>query len=91
MTIAGGDFLLGGDIITIMNGKKLDSPESVISSLQELKVGSEISLTIFREGKTQEVTYKLSERPLLPGDIPEQAVATPVSSQQVGKTARLKF
>jgi S1-C subfamily serine protease len=91
MTIAGDDFLLGGDIITIMNGKKLDSPESVISSLQELKVGSEISLTIFREGKTQEVTYKLSERPLLPGDIPEQAVATPVSSQQVGKTARLKF
>ena len=26
MTIAGDDFLLGGDIITIMNGKRLDTP-----------------------------------------------------------------
>jgi len=91
LTIAGNDFLLGGDIITSMNGTRLDNPESVINALQELKVGSEISLTIFREGKTQEVKYKLSERPLLPGDIPDQAVATPVSSRRIGETPRLKF
>jgi len=91
LTIAGNDFLLGGDIITRMNGKRLDSPESVISSLQELKVGSELSLSVFREGKTQEVKYKLSERPLLPGDISGQAEATPVSRRRTGETARLKF
>jgi serine protease Do len=91
MTIAGDDFLLGGDIITIMNGKRLDSPETVINALQELKVGGEISLTIFRDGKTQEVTYKLPERPLLPGDIPGQTAATPLGGRQIGKTARLKF
>ena len=91
LTIAGDDFLLGGDIITVMDGKRLDSPESVINALQELKVDGEISLTIFRDGKTQEVKYKLPERPLLPGDIPDQAVATPVSGRQVGKTARLRF
>ncbi|HEU0177990.1 MAG TPA: trypsin-like peptidase domain-containing protein [Blastocatellia bacterium] len=91
LTIAGDDFLLGGDIITMMNGKRLDSPESVVNALQELKVGGDISLTIFRDGKTQEVTYKLSERPLLPGDIADQAVATPVSGRQIGKSARLKF
>jgi len=91
LTIAGTDFLLGGDIITRMNGKRLDSPESVISSLQELKVGSELSLSVFREGKTQEVKYKLSERPLLPGDISGQAEATPVSRRRTGETARLKF
>jgi len=91
MTIAGDDFLLGGDIITIMNGKRLDSPESVINALQELKVGGELSLTIFREGKIQEVKYKLPERPLLPGDIPGQADAMPVSRHQAGETARLKF
>src|SRR5262249_34636069 len=54
LTIAGNDFLLGGDIMPRMNGTRLDNPESVINALQELKVGSEISLTIFREGKTQE-------------------------------------
>ena len=91
LTIAGNDFLLGGDIITSMNGKRLDSPESVISALQELKVGSELSLTIFREGKSQEVKYKLSERPLLPGDIPGQADAALAPGRQAGETARIKF
>jgi S1-C subfamily serine protease len=91
MTIAGDDFLLGGDIITVMNGKRLDSPESVINALQELKVGGELSMTIFREGKTQEVKYKLPERPLLPGDISGQSDAMQVNGCQAIKTARLKF
>ena len=91
LTIAGDDFLLGGDIITVMNNHRLDSPESVINALQELKVGSEISLTIFRDGKTQEVKYKLTERPLLPGDIPDQAVATPASARHAVKMDRLRF
>jgi S1-C subfamily serine protease len=91
ITIAGDDFLLGGDIITIINGKRLDSPESVISALQELKVGGELSLTVFREGKTQEVKYKLPERPLLPGDISGQAEAMSVGRRQAGDTGRLKF
>ncbi|HKQ77251.1 MAG TPA: trypsin-like peptidase domain-containing protein [Blastocatellia bacterium] len=91
LTIAGNDFLLGGDIITRMNGKRLDSPESVIDALQELKVGGELSLTIFREGKTQEVNYKLPERPLLPGDISGQADAALAPRRQVGETVHLKF
>src|SRR5262245_58179002 len=91
LTVAGNDFLLGGDIITRMNGKRLDTPESVISALQELKVGGELSLTVFREGKTQEVKYKLPERPLLPGDIPGQADAALATRRQVGEKARLKF
>jgi serine protease Do len=91
ITIAGDDFLLGGDIITMMNGKRLDSPETVINALQELKVGGELSLTIFREGKMQEVKYNLPERPLLPGDISGQSDAMQVSGRQAGKTARLKF
>ena len=74
-----------------MNGRRLDSPESVISALQELKVGGELSLTIFREGKMQEVKYKLPERPLLPGDIPGQADAALAPRRQIGETARLKF
>jgi hypothetical protein len=56
-----------------------------------LKVGGELSLTIFREGKTQEVKYKLPERPLLPGDISGQAEAMSVSRRQASETGRLKF
>src|SRR5215475_13506604 len=42
LTVGGDEFLLGGDIITVMNGKRLDSPETVINALQELKVGGEL-------------------------------------------------
>jgi hypothetical protein len=33
----------------------------------------------------------MSERPLLPGDIPDQTAATPVDGRQFGETASLKF
>ncbi|HKX31366.1 MAG TPA: trypsin-like peptidase domain-containing protein, partial [Blastocatellia bacterium] len=91
ITIAGEDFLLGGDIITQFNGKKLDSPESVNDVLRQLKVGDEVSLTIFREGKTLEVQYRLSERPLLPGDIPGQSVTESTARYQARPSARLRF
>jgi len=91
ITIAGDDFLLGGDIITKMNGRPLDSPESVNNALKELRVGNEVRLTVFREGKARDVKYKLPERPLLPGDIPGQAVAEPVNKRQVTQKTRFKF
>ena len=91
MTIAGTDFLLGGDIITAMNGQQFDKPENVATALQGLKVGDEVNLKIFREGKTLAVKYKLSERPLLPGDMPGQSVAEPVSSRQVRRNTSFHF
>jgi len=36
---------------------------------------NEIRITGFREGKSLEMEYKLPERPLLPGNAPEQAAA----------------
>ena len=91
MTIAGTDFLLGGDIITAMNSQQFDQSENVATALQGLKVGDEVSLKLFREGNTLEVKYKLSERPLLPGDMPGQSVAEPVSSRQVRRNTSFHF
>jgi serine protease Do len=70
ITIGGHDFLIGGDIITSMNGRKLRTPDDMIGALAELKVGGDLSMTLFREGKSVSVKYSLPERPLLPGDIP---------------------
>ncbi len=70
VTIAGHDFLLGGDIVTKMNGTAFTSPDEIVAALGTLKVGGEVSMTVFRDGKSIDVKYKLPERPLLPGDIP---------------------
>jgi S1-C subfamily serine protease len=69
MTIAGHDFLFGGDIVTKMNNRALTAPDEVAAVLATLQVGSEVSMTVFRDGKSVDVKYVLPERPLLPGDI----------------------
>jgi S1-C subfamily serine protease len=91
MMIAGDEFLLGGDIITKLNGKRLDSPENVLAALKDLKIDDEINLTIFREGNTLNVKYKLPERPLLPGDLPDHANADDALHRHAAQHSRLRF
>lgn len=78
--IAGEEFLFGGDIITVANGKPLSNPENFVNFVQSLKVGDKIRLVVFREGKTRKVEFILPERPILPGDLPpgDQRVVSPM-------------
>ena len=69
VTIAGHEFLLGGDIITAINGTAVTSPEKVAEALRGMKVGTPVALTVFRDGKEMKLAYDLPERPILPGDI----------------------
>jgi serine protease Do len=68
VTLAGQEFLLGGDIITAIDDAKITNPEQFGKALEKLKVGSNVRLTVFRNGKTRQVTCTLPERPVLPGD-----------------------
>jgi len=81
LTIGGHEFLLGGDVITRMNGIEMNSSDNILTALGSLKVGSNISLTIFREGNSLELTYTIPERPLLPGDIGGQGLSVPLTQQ----------
>jgi hypothetical protein len=45
--------------------------------MRALKVGDTLSMAVFREGETREVSYTLPERPLLPGDLPEEQPGQP--------------
>ena len=69
LTIAGTEFLLGGDIITEVNGESLDNPENSLKLLGSLKVGDRVRLTLFRRGETRSIELNLTERPILPGDL----------------------
>jgi S1-C subfamily serine protease len=69
VSIAGQEFLMGGDIITKINGVAVADQEKLIESLRGIKVGSNISLTVFRDGRELDINYAVPERPLLPGDV----------------------
>jgi len=50
-----------GDIITAVNGKEIKSIEELNTEKDKYKAGDYITLTIFRGGRTYEVTIKLEE------------------------------
>jgi serine protease Do len=70
LTIEGQPILLGGDIITHVNGKLIDDARALAATLSELEVGSRLKMTVVREGKPQAVDLTLAERPVLPWDLP---------------------
>ncbi len=70
LMIGGQAMLIGGDIITAINGTRVNSPPRMTEAMRELKVGDTVRLTVFRDGRTREVECTLPERPLLPGDMP---------------------
>ncbi len=70
LAIGGQSILLGGDILTMVNGVAVDQPDKLTTALGDLKVGATVRLMVFRDQKTREVSLVLTERPLLPGDLP---------------------
>ncbi len=77
LVVAGREFLVGGDIVRSVNGRQIDSPETLFEAMRGLAVGQTVTLRVFRDGKDRVVEYALPERPLLPGDIPERATVAP--------------
>jgi serine protease Do len=69
ITIGGEDFVLGGDIITEINGQSLNDSTRFARLVNSLKVGDTVQLTLYRERKTRKVGFRLLERPVLPGDL----------------------
>ena len=87
LELEGRAYLLGGDIITSMNGRALDSPEALAEAMRALRVGSDLKLRVFRAGNYRDVQYSLPERPTLPGDVPSDRTLAP-SVNGAGRRAR---
>ncbi len=78
LSIGGSSLLLGGDIVVSVNGALMNDPEKLAGIMRALKVGSQLKLKLFRQGKYLDIDYKLPERPLLPGDLPEGGTFAPL-------------
>jgi serine protease Do len=74
ITVGGEPILLGGDIITAVDGTRLDSRATLERALASLKVGSRVKLTVFREGEERQLEVAVVERPRTSVD-PTEATA----------------
>ena len=68
VTLAGTEYLFGGDIIVAINGHHFSGRDELAKLVSSFKVGDTVRLTLYYGGETREVELKLTERPLVVGD-----------------------
>jgi serine protease Do len=68
ITIAGTEYLFGGDIIVAINGRPFTGRDELTRLVSSFKVGDKVRLKLYYGGETREVEMQLTERPLLLGD-----------------------
>jgi S1-C subfamily serine protease len=71
-TIEGASFRLGGDVITEVNGKKIEGMEEVINAVNAASPGDKMELTVDRDGKSQTITVTLGVRPASAEEVPSR-------------------
>ncbi len=70
VAVQGEEFLVGGDILTAINGQAIKGPDDFRERLRLIKPGQRLRLTVFREGASRDVTLTVVDRPRLPYDLP---------------------
>lgn len=64
-----GEILLGGDIVTEVNGRAIHTLDDALAAVRGLTVGEEVRLTYLRDGEAFETRVTVEERPLLEAEI----------------------
>jgi len=62
-SVQGQPYVVGGDVITAIDGKALSSMEDLAATVAQKAPGDQITLTVVRDGKTSDVTVTLGTRP----------------------------
>ena len=70
VAVQGEELLIGGDIVTAVNGQAIKGPDDVRERLRLFKPGQPLRLTVFRDGTSREVTLTVADRPRQPYDLP---------------------
>ena len=69
VVVQGEEYLLGGDILTMINGTPIRTHLDYIARVKTLRVGQRVRITVVREGQPREMVLTVSERPRLPSDL----------------------
>ena len=77
---SGRPFLLGGDIITQIDGASVADEEKLGRAIGSLKVGVSVRLTLYREQKTHSVDVAIIERPVPKADYLTRRALAPAAA-----------
>ena len=63
VTVQGEQFVVGGDVIVKADDTEIQTADDLIAFLGTKKPGDTITITVERDGKTQDLSVTLAERP----------------------------
>jgi S1-C subfamily serine protease len=69
VVVQGEEYLLGGDIVTAIQGTAVRNHQDYLNKVKTLKPGQRVKVTLNREGQSRDVTLTVGERPRLPSDL----------------------
>ena len=69
VVVQGEEYLLGGDIVTTIQGAPVRSHQDYVARVKAMRVGQRVKITVMREGQPRELTLTVAERPRLPSDL----------------------
>ncbi len=69
VVIQGEEYLVGGDVLTAIQGHPVRTHEEFVARVAALKPGQRVRVTIVRDGHPRELTLTVAERPRLPSDL----------------------
>jgi serine protease Do len=69
VVVQGEEYLLGGDILTQINGTPIRSHQDYVARVKTLRVGQRVKIVVVRDGTPRELAVTVSERPRLPSDL----------------------
>jgi serine protease Do len=69
VVVQGEEYLLGGDIVTAIQGTSVRTHQDYIAKVRTLKVGQRVKITVMRDGQPRDIALTVSERPRLPSDL----------------------
>lgn len=69
VVIQGEEYLLGGDILTSIQGTSVRTHQEYLAKVKALRPGQRVKITVLREGQSRELSLTVAERPRLPSDL----------------------
>jgi len=69
IVVQGEEYLLGGDILTTIQGTPVRTHQDYVAKVRTLKPGQRVRVTLVRDGQPRELTLSVGERPRLPTDL----------------------
>ena len=79
MVVGGQPFLIGGDVVTAIDGVPVRALDVLAATLARLKVGGRVTMSVARGGEVRDLDVGVIERPSQHADDPENPLDLPVS------------